>query len=112
MTGRIARTEVFTWPQLANVIFPSGVPPNYLSLLFLDVIRQDLLEDLLAPGQGGFRMGIVRTPQGIVHPDDMPVPYPQAIFLEAKEYVLGSSPKLQQAVAAARDGSLADGAQR
>jgi hypothetical protein len=73
--------------HLRQMVDPGGIPAGNLGLLLLRTLRQNLPKDLLGPGEGGFDMGIIGAPQEIVHADDVPQLYAQAIFLEAVEYV-------------------------
>src|SRR5215471_5306754 len=44
---------------LVEVVYPGSVASGDLGLLLLSAARQDLLNDLVAPGEGGLDMGIV-----------------------------------------------------
>ena len=45
--------------HLVEFVDPGRVASGDLGLLFFSAVHQDLLNDLVAPGEGGFDMGIV-----------------------------------------------------
>src|SRR5207248_11368972 len=73
--------------RLMPMVYPGGSPASDLGLLLLRALRQNLLKDMLCPGEGGFDMGIIGAPQKVVYADDVPHLDPQAIFLEAIEHI-------------------------
>ena len=45
--------------NLIKMVYPSGIAAGDLGLLLFSAARQNLLNDLPAPGEGGFDMGII-----------------------------------------------------
>ena len=48
------------------MVYPGCIASGDLGLLLFSAARQDLLNDLVAPGEGGFDMGIIGAPEEIV----------------------------------------------
>src|SRR6516165_9506244 len=69
------------------MVDPGGIASGDLGLLLFSAARQDLVNDLVAPGEGGLDMGIVRAPDEIVDADDVAVAYAHLIFLEARKHI-------------------------
>ena len=44
---------------LVQMVYPGGIAAGDLSLFLFSAARQDLVNDLVAPGEGGLDMGIV-----------------------------------------------------
>ena len=57
--GRIGIPNDFFKPRLVQAVYPSRVPAGDLGLLCCGTVRQDLLQDLLTPWEGGLHMGVV-----------------------------------------------------
>ena len=41
------------------MVYPRGIASGDLGLLFFSAVRQNILNNLPAPGEGGFDMGII-----------------------------------------------------
>ena len=65
------RHEFRTGRRLVNTIHPGGVDSGDFSLFILGAVRQDLLQDLPAPGKCRLRVGIVGAPHQLVHTYDV-----------------------------------------
>src|SRR2546423_1076526 len=72
---------------LVQMIYSGGVATRDLRFLRLRAVRQDLIQYLPSSRESGFRMRIVRTPLEVVYSNNMPVLYPQGVFLKAHENV-------------------------
>src|SRR6516162_6708620 len=73
--------------DLVEVVYPGGIASGDLGLLLFGAARQNLLNDLVTPGEGGLDMWVIRAPEEIVDTDDVAVAYPHLIFLEARKHI-------------------------
>src|SRR6516162_2735026 len=73
--------------DLVEVVYPGGIASGDLGLLLFGAARQNLLNDLVTPGEGGLDMWVIRAPEEIVDTDDIAVAYPHRIFLEARKHI-------------------------
>src|SRR5215468_2689109 len=69
------------------MVDPGSIASGDLNLLLFSAVLQNFLDDLPAPGEGGFDMGIIRAPEEIVDTDDIAVAYAHRIFQEARKHV-------------------------
>src|SRR3984893_7808412 len=69
------------------MVYPGSIASSDLGLLLFSAVLENLLNDLPAPGGGGFDMGIIRAPEEIIHTDDVAVAYAHGVFLEARKHV-------------------------
>src|SRR5215813_15153468 len=69
------------------MVDPGSIASGDLGLLLFGTVLQNLLNDLPAPGEGGFDMGIIRAPEEVVDTDDIAVAYAHRIFLEARKHI-------------------------
>ena len=81
MTLSEQRLWFFLLEALIQVVYPGGVASGDLRFFLLGAVRQNLLDDLQAPGAGGLLMRIISAPQQLIHPYDVTVPYAQGFVV-------------------------------
>src|SRR3954454_6407939 len=69
------------------MVYPGSVAAGDFGLLHFSAVRQNVLNDLPAPGESGLDMGVIRAPEEIVDTDDVAVTYAHGIFLESRKHV-------------------------